>query len=69
MKSNHLRIGQTVKVTAGRWQGYEARILDTQTLADGQPHARCVPVHVLGVEPDGSGVDDYVLPRYMEPVI
>jgi len=69
MKSTQLRIGQTVKITAGRWQGYEARIVDTQTLSDGQPHARCVPVHVLGVEPDGSGVDDYVLPRYMEPVI
>lgn len=66
MKSSHLTKDQQVTITAGRWEGMHARIVDPQTIPDGQPHARCCTVEVLGVNPDGTGVEDYVLPRYMK---
>jgi len=66
MKSSHLIKDQQVIITAGRWENMHARIVDPQTIPDGQPHARCCTVEVLGVNPDGTGVTDYVLPRYME---
>lgn len=69
MKSSHLIQGQQVRITAGRWEGCRATIVDPQTLPDGQPHARCCTVEVLGVNPDGTGVIDYVLPRYMERIL